>query len=78
MHSPLSGVALGAWSGLSELHSVSLPVTCGGNQDSLQGCPGMAEIQPVYGAGLNLRVRVLGGVEEDSFIVCQAKGAAVG
>lgn len=30
------------------------------------------------GAESNLRLRVLGGVEEDSFIVCQAKGAAVG
>ena len=77
MHSPLSGVALGARSGLSELHSVSLPVTCGGNQDSLQGCPGMAEIQPVYGAGLNLRDRIL-SEEEIALLLCQSKGATVG
>ena len=77
MHPPLSCVALGTWSSLSELHSVSLPVTCGGNQGSLLGCPGVAEIQPLYGAGLNLRDRILREVEI-ALLLCQAKGAAEG
>ena len=74
VHPPLSCVVLGTWGGLSELDSESIPVTCGGNQGSLQACPGVAEIQPLYGAGLNLRDRILREVEI-ALLLCQVKGA---
>ena len=74
VHPPLTCIALGTWSGLSELDLVSLPVTFGGNQGSLQACPGVAEIQPLYGAGLNLRDRILREVEIAIYCFSRQRG----